>query len=585
MAISSLSGRCSFLSEAKEQNLAKIACNYLSLGQFELARLSLQELANKNFVAAASILKGIILAGPPPHWQLSTSVPSSAHLAWLCFHEYCETVSKKTGLLPIVPFWIRQRLEFDFLVAQALLESSVCSEPILSADVASELRCIHIVTLNAQSRRHYSLTEVCPSCFGDLQNWSTKKFSNVCSLIIDSVSEGTENRQQCNTCRAPDIIDLPPLSIIPVSGILHAELCRLPPQTVKTSMYLYNFVRGRRILTEDAVRQLNLLLRLMPLVGLFTCQLLAARALKENLFSPVLLEHSLVNLLPKMIMTNAMIAMISSRLQQMLTNILAQPLYDAICSMWVRRSSQTWQQASGIGIAQRDDIWTLLRNVELWPGAVVTLWKVVNSFTSRFVDNSGRRVHYVCALPSQLDTDVQPPFGNSPRPESNAFTAQVSFAPYSPEWESLLGVFCLSAICCAAKEKGSNNHLHHAHILSQLWHFRQEAFFVPLYATIGRPLLRAIKKEQASSLESQCEKDSIQAPYQGPVVSSRNTMVTFRSSRVEHVGGSLTFMINAFKATEKLRSMCIATERTRTSYDDFCPKEGSEEDWRTQLPK
>lgn len=57
-----------FLLADQDEKLSILLCNYLSLGQFELARATLHQLAALNPQKALNILKELILNGPPSDW-------------------------------------------------------------------------------------------------------------------------------------------------------------------------------------------------------------------------------------------------------------------------------------------------------------------------------------------------------------------------------------------------------------------------------------------------------------------------------------------------------------------------------------
>nr|PIL99804.1 hypothetical protein TGCOUG_202070 [Toxoplasma gondii COUG] len=78
---------CPFLSENEGSRVTTVLLNCLSLSQFELARAILHQLVASNPVHAVALTASLVLHGPPPSWLCSPSVPSSAHLAWLCAHE------------------------------------------------------------------------------------------------------------------------------------------------------------------------------------------------------------------------------------------------------------------------------------------------------------------------------------------------------------------------------------------------------------------------------------------------------------------------------------------------------------------
>ncbi|PFH32787.1 hypothetical protein BESB_013990 [Besnoitia besnoiti] len=78
---------CPFLLEHEGARVTAVLLNCLSLAQFELARAILRQLVSTDPRHAVALTATLVLHGPPPSWLCSPSVPSSAHLAWLCAHE------------------------------------------------------------------------------------------------------------------------------------------------------------------------------------------------------------------------------------------------------------------------------------------------------------------------------------------------------------------------------------------------------------------------------------------------------------------------------------------------------------------
>ncbi|CAI5531246.1 unnamed protein product [Closterium sp. Naga37s-1] len=71
--------------------LERLVANHLILSQFELARAAIRDLARLSPARAISLLRNVIVTGgeiPGAVW--SASVPSAAHLTWLCVGEYRE---------------------------------------------------------------------------------------------------------------------------------------------------------------------------------------------------------------------------------------------------------------------------------------------------------------------------------------------------------------------------------------------------------------------------------------------------------------------------------------------------------------
>ena len=103
--------RCRFLLENNNIKLAQSFCNYVSLGQFELARAMFKQLQQLNSPTALELLDTLVGLGPPAEWLCSVSVPSSSHLSWLCV-----TLCYESGARNRYPRWLLNMLEFDILV-------------------------------------------------------------------------------------------------------------------------------------------------------------------------------------------------------------------------------------------------------------------------------------------------------------------------------------------------------------------------------------------------------------------------------------------------------------------------------------
>lgn len=82
--------------------MTTVLLNCLSLSQFELARAILHQLVLSDPRHAISLAATLALHGPPPTWLCSASVPSSAHLAWLCAHELLH-ICRVVRALPAPP--------------------------------------------------------------------------------------------------------------------------------------------------------------------------------------------------------------------------------------------------------------------------------------------------------------------------------------------------------------------------------------------------------------------------------------------------------------------------------------------------
>ena len=147
-------GRCPFLLENDDSKIVICMCNYYSLGQAELARALLQIIATRDLPKALQVLRKIIWYGPPKHWLCSVLVPSSAHLAWLCLIDFQDLVKRHLGKPAQLPPWLLKHLEFDVLLAQALLDGAAIFSQVLTAEVAGELREYHAGLLCATSLEH-----------------------------------------------------------------------------------------------------------------------------------------------------------------------------------------------------------------------------------------------------------------------------------------------------------------------------------------------------------------------------------------------------------------------------------------------
>ncbi|POM84528.1 hypothetical protein CmeUKMEL1_12845 [Cryptosporidium meleagridis] len=111
---------CPFLSNNDESILFKLSCNYLSLGQFELARSSILQLSLFNFRKVFELLSSIIYYGPPPDWQLSVTISTSTHFILACIREY-ESLFRNNAK---IENYIIKRTEFDLLMGQMIADIS-----------------------------------------------------------------------------------------------------------------------------------------------------------------------------------------------------------------------------------------------------------------------------------------------------------------------------------------------------------------------------------------------------------------------------------------------------------------------------
>lgn len=211
--------RCPFLLENDDSKIVTCMCNYYSLGQAELARALLHIIATKNLSRALRIVKTIIWHGPPKHWLCSVFVPSSAHLAWLCLIDFQDLVETHLHKPAQLPPWLVKRLEFDVLIAQALLDGAAIQAQVLTAEVASELRAYHAGLLSATS------SEI------------------------------------------PVSFKLPALSLLQVTTQVSPYVNFLPAHTSDRQEQLEHFSGGGAGLSKTAVQQLYDLCKSQPLLG------------------------------------------------------------------------------------------------------------------------------------------------------------------------------------------------------------------------------------------------------------------------------------------------------------------------------
>ena len=153
-ARTSTGSRCEFLLAGERGKLSTIFSNYLSLGQFELARAIFQRLRKYN--GAVDIVDTLISLGPPKDWLCSLSVPSSAHLGWLCMSLRQELIEDSRASsyssnqlnggqkLDVVdggiPEWVQRQLELDILLTTALLDGAAYKWQSLSPKTGKVLR-------------------------------------------------------------------------------------------------------------------------------------------------------------------------------------------------------------------------------------------------------------------------------------------------------------------------------------------------------------------------------------------------------------------------------------------------------------
>uniref|UniRef100_A0A0G4F4K6 Uncharacterized protein n=1 Tax=Chromera velia CCMP2878 TaxID=1169474 RepID=A0A0G4F4K6_9ALVE len=214
--------RCKFLLKRDLDRILTVLCNYLALGQFELARALLLQIAKRSFETAVRILSVILWYGPPPTFLCSVSVPSSAHLQWLCYIEYCSLLEDRQETEDALPSWLVKRLEFDVLLAQALLDCAAHGTVCLTADVASELRLYHATLVDA----------LCTSTATDGED--TVHPSPSPPAYPDFPPGFAGMGLQGYSSGPPKQWTIPALRLLPVPGLpLPVSMCLLPGQSVR----------------------------------------------------------------------------------------------------------------------------------------------------------------------------------------------------------------------------------------------------------------------------------------------------------------------------------------------------------------
>eukprot|EP00946_MAST-07B_sp_MAST-7B-sp1_P004230 g4230.t1 len=174
--------RCRFLTRNDKAALSVAFCNYLSIGQFELARAVFLRLHAQQPVAAARLADTIAALGPPSRWLNSISVPSSAHLSWMVAALAAQASAqarprdlssrvqwfpkgrraqqsqhhsaRSNGYLDStgLPMWKKSQLEFDILLTEGLLDGAASNLPqTFTREVVSDLRTRFF---KAVTRRH-----------------------------------------------------------------------------------------------------------------------------------------------------------------------------------------------------------------------------------------------------------------------------------------------------------------------------------------------------------------------------------------------------------------------------------------------
>lgn len=142
-----------FLLESESEKTYKAIGNYLSLGQFELARALLRVHFEREGKTAGDsdvvrLLLCLIEFGPPDSWICSSSVPSTAHLLSMCVDMVAELGGEVSSVL-------KKRCEFDLMLALVFLEERNGS---YSTRIATELRSRYGVKLVSEPGRTGGIT-------------------------------------------------------------------------------------------------------------------------------------------------------------------------------------------------------------------------------------------------------------------------------------------------------------------------------------------------------------------------------------------------------------------------------------------
>eukprot|EP01125_Pyxidicula_operculata_P020500 TRINITY_DN7594_c0_g1_i1.p1 TRINITY_DN7594_c0_g1~~TRINITY_DN7594_c0_g1_i1.p1 ORF type:complete len:2393 (+),score=520.52 TRINITY_DN7594_c0_g1_i1:11-7189(+) len=109
-----MDGGYQWLSGSTNEHLKVLFCNYLSLGQYELARATLLQYFSVDNSECLNFLHHLITSKPSSTWLQSKTVPSTAHLLWLCLTDY-EKLSIKLKVDGF-PDSVWQQVEFALLL-------------------------------------------------------------------------------------------------------------------------------------------------------------------------------------------------------------------------------------------------------------------------------------------------------------------------------------------------------------------------------------------------------------------------------------------------------------------------------------
>eukprot|EP00943_MAST-04B_sp_MAST-4B-sp1_P005186 g5186.t1 len=260
--------KCRFLLAKENDKLKTVFSNYLSLGQFELARGVFQRL--KHYNGSEHLLDTLIILGPPKEWLYSISVPSSSHLGWLCSslreelygnknnndgvsvntqdnmspHQPNINVESKQNIARPIPRWIIQQHELDILLTTALLDGAALKWQSLSPNTVNTLRRFFFKSLS----RHIDVDENILGAAGNSD--SNKKNANY--RTTGHIFE----------CATTVVNRLPSLHFLPVPGFLPPVASYLPEENINIDSKIDS-------LSGAVMHQFKTLMLSQPLIGLF----------------------------------------------------------------------------------------------------------------------------------------------------------------------------------------------------------------------------------------------------------------------------------------------------------------------------
>lgn len=256
--------KCQFLLAKENDKLKTVFSNYLSLGQFELARGVFQRL--KHYNGSEDLLDTLIILGPPKEWLYSISVPSSSHLGWLCSslreevygnknidmsqQQQATNDESKQNIAGPIPRWIIQQHELDILLTTALLDGAALKWQSLSPNTVNTLRRFFFKSLS----RHVDVNELILG----VNDFNNNNNANV-GDNRKNLSRTTSHIFECST----NVVNrLPPLHILPVPGFLPPVGSYLPEENIRIDAKIES-------LSATVIHQFKTFMLSQPLIGLF----------------------------------------------------------------------------------------------------------------------------------------------------------------------------------------------------------------------------------------------------------------------------------------------------------------------------